>query len=113
MTDLHLGIITLYTELQGNTIPFINGTIVLQDDSDGKGPYIKAWNYSKPEPTLEQVISASTSDAALAYVANLEAQAANLVSNTANKLPPIPPIPNMTINTSNVAQPISTGTQTI
>jgi len=25
-------------------------TIMLQDDSDGKGAYIAAWNYSKPIP---------------------------------------------------------------
>jgi hypothetical protein len=28
----------------------INGTIVLQNDSDGKGDYIKSWNH----PTLTQ-----------------------------------------------------------
>ena len=26
------------------------GTIILQDDSDGKGAYIREWNYSKPIP---------------------------------------------------------------
>ena len=26
------------------------GVIVLQDDSDGKGPYIREWNYSEPLP---------------------------------------------------------------
>lgn len=29
---------------------FIDGTIVLQNDSDGKGDYIKVWNYEKPLP---------------------------------------------------------------
>lgn len=31
------------------------GCIMLQDDSDGKGPYINSWNYSKPQPTQEQL----------------------------------------------------------
>ena len=26
------------------------GTIILQDDSDGQGPYIAKWDYSKPIP---------------------------------------------------------------
>ena len=41
-------IIAVYPELTFND--FINGTIMLQDDSDGKGPYIREWNYSKPLP---------------------------------------------------------------
>jgi hypothetical protein len=28
----------------------INGTIALQDDSDGIGAYIKKWEYSQPIP---------------------------------------------------------------
>lgn len=32
------------------------GTITLQNDSDGKGDYIKAWNHpTLPEPTPEQL----------------------------------------------------------
>ena len=27
---------------------FIDGRVTLQDDSDGTGPYIRAWNYSDP-----------------------------------------------------------------
>lgn len=27
-----------------------DGCIALQDDADGKGPYIKKWDYSKPIP---------------------------------------------------------------
>jgi hypothetical protein len=30
---------------------FINGTITLQDDSDGEGAYIAKWDYSKPLPS--------------------------------------------------------------
>jgi XkdW protein len=110
MADLHLGLIILYPELQANIMPFTDGkTIVLQDDSDGKGPYIKTWNYTQPEPTLEEVITASTSNAALAYVANLTAQFANVSSN--NTI--LNPINQPVINIANTPQPISTGTQTI
>jgi hypothetical protein len=30
-------------------------TIRLQNDSDGKGDYIKEWNHSLPKPTEEQL----------------------------------------------------------
>jgi hypothetical protein len=42
-------IIAEYPELEGNSA-FPNGTIILQDDSDGVGAYIREWNYSKPIP---------------------------------------------------------------
>jgi hypothetical protein len=42
-------IIEAYPELEG-TDDFINGTITLQNDSDGTGDYIAEWNYSKPIP---------------------------------------------------------------
>jgi len=45
----------LYPELTDEDFSFFNGTITLQDDSDGKGTYIKFWNYIKPEPTQEQI----------------------------------------------------------
>jgi hypothetical protein len=41
-------IIAIYPELTPEN--FIDGTIMLQDDSDGKGAYIREWNYSKPIP---------------------------------------------------------------
>jgi hypothetical protein len=41
-------IIEAYPELTDKE--FIDGTIHLQDDSDGVGAYIKSWNYSKPIP---------------------------------------------------------------
>jgi hypothetical protein len=41
-------IIAVYPELTFND--FINGTIMLQDDSDGLGAYIREWNYEKPIP---------------------------------------------------------------
>ena len=34
----------------------INGTIMLQNDSDGRGDYIKEWNHPTiPKPTDEQL----------------------------------------------------------
>lgn len=36
-----------YPELEKE---FVNGTIVLQNDSDEKGDYIASWNYDKPIP---------------------------------------------------------------
>jgi len=45
---LHEKIIRLYPELA--TFDFASGVITLQNDSDGKGDYIKFWNH----PTLKQ-----------------------------------------------------------
>ena len=42
-------IISEYPELTNDDFG-INGTISLQDDTDGQGAYIKEWNYSKPIP---------------------------------------------------------------
>ena len=42
-------IIEAYPELAGS-YDFANGTIILQNDSDGLGDYIAAWNYPKPIP---------------------------------------------------------------
>ena len=47
--SLYEQIIAEYPELE-NTRNFSDGTIVLQDDSDGVGAYIREWNYSKPLP---------------------------------------------------------------
>jgi hypothetical protein len=38
-----------YAELLNSKL-FADGTITLQDDSDGVGAYIREWNYSKPIP---------------------------------------------------------------
>jgi len=43
-------VIAAYPELADNKDVFTDGTIILQDDSDGKGAYIREWNYSKPIP---------------------------------------------------------------
>ena len=44
--NLYEKILAIYPELA--TYDFINGDIRLQNDSDGKGDYIKSWNH----PTL-------------------------------------------------------------
>jgi hypothetical protein len=49
-------IITLYPELTINDFMGFTATIILQDDSDGKGPYIKEWNHpTLPKPTDEEL----------------------------------------------------------
>jgi hypothetical protein len=45
---------TLYPSLEDKD--FVNGNINLQNDSDGKGDYIKAWNHpTLPRPTDEEL----------------------------------------------------------
>lgn len=49
-------IIALYPELTIQDFNPISGTITLQNDSDGKGDYIKEWNHpTLPKPTDEQL----------------------------------------------------------
>jgi hypothetical protein len=48
--DLYTQIVTAYPELTTNDFGGINGSILLRDDSDGKGAYIARWDYSKPIP---------------------------------------------------------------
>ena len=47
--NLYEKIIDAYPELTDNDFGR-NGTISLQDDSDGVGAYIAKWEYSKPIP---------------------------------------------------------------
>lgn len=42
-------IIEAYPELEGSEA-FADGTIILQDDSDGEGAYVAKWDYEKPLP---------------------------------------------------------------
>lgn len=45
---------TLYPEI--NDVDFANGVIVLRDDSDGRGVYLKEWNHPTfQQPTEEQL----------------------------------------------------------
>ena len=47
---------TLYPELTAEDFDFIKGTILLQNDSDGKGDYIAKWEHpTLPRPTEEQL----------------------------------------------------------
>jgi len=47
-------ILAVYPELSGSLL--INQGITLQNDSDGKGDYIKEWNHpTLPRPTEEQL----------------------------------------------------------
>jgi hypothetical protein len=46
---LYETIIEEYPELEASD-NFRNGTIILQDDSDDQGAYVREWNYSKPLP---------------------------------------------------------------
>lgn len=47
--NLYDQIMAAYPEL--TALEFMNSTIVLQNDSDGAGDYIKEWNYSQPLPS--------------------------------------------------------------
>ena len=54
MMTLYEKIISIYPELAD--FDFVFGGITLQNDSDGKGDYIKAWNHpTLPRPTEEQL----------------------------------------------------------
>lgn len=53
--SLYEKIITLYPELTDDDFG-IRGSITLQNDSDGRGDYIAAWNHpTLPRPTEEQL----------------------------------------------------------
>ena len=47
---------TIYPELTDSDFSPFGGTITLQNDSDGKGDYIKSWSHpTLPQPTQEQL----------------------------------------------------------
>ena len=49
-------IIAIYPELADQQLMFIDGTIALQNDSNGSGDYIRAWNHpTLPEPTADRL----------------------------------------------------------
>jgi hypothetical protein len=48
-------IIAVYTTLTSTDFTGRTATIVLQNDSDGKGDYIKSWTNSNPQPTEAQL----------------------------------------------------------
>jgi hypothetical protein len=45
----------IYPSLVNSDFSILNGTIFLQNDSDGKGDYIKSWANINPQPTDEQL----------------------------------------------------------
>jgi hypothetical protein len=49
-------IIALYLELASDKFAFMDGTIILQNDGDERGDYIKDWNHkSFPMPSDEHL----------------------------------------------------------
>jgi len=53
---LYEKITTLYPDLTDADFAPTTGTIMLQNDSDGKGDYIKEWNHpTLAKPTQEQL----------------------------------------------------------
>jgi XkdW protein len=48
-------IIKIYPTLTSADFLPTTGTIVLQNDSDGRGDYIREWKNSNPQPTQEQL----------------------------------------------------------
>ena len=54
--DLYEKITTIYPSLKNFDFDPVRGTIALQNDSDGKGDYIKSWNHpTLAQPTQEQL----------------------------------------------------------
>jgi len=55
----------LYTKikkyLEANSQTWDNTKVSLQNDSDGKGDYIKSWSYDVAEPTAEQLATYESS----------------------------------------------------
>lgn len=71
--DFHFGLIMIYPELAENSSSaFRDGTVGLFDD--GEGTYIKNWNFDKPQPTVEEIEAATTSEKAKQYLADIEAK---------------------------------------
>ena len=57
--SLYEKIMSIYPELTGEDFMPGRGTIMLQNDSDGRGDYIREWNHATlAEPTEEQLASA-------------------------------------------------------
>ena len=54
--SLYDKVVSIYPELKNNPELFSNGTIVLQNDSDGKGDYIAKWDHKTlAKPTEQQL----------------------------------------------------------
>jgi len=57
MMNLYEKIMTIYPELTQQDFLTV---IQLQNDSDGKGDYIKEWSHTLPKPTDEQLTALET-----------------------------------------------------
>jgi hypothetical protein len=56
---LYEKILAIYPELTGEDFMPGRGTIMLQNDSDGRGDYIRQWDHATlAQPTEEQLASA-------------------------------------------------------
>jgi len=54
--SLYNKILEIYPDLTYQDFMLPMGTIILQDNSDGQGPYIAKWEHSTyPKPTNEQL----------------------------------------------------------
>jgi hypothetical protein len=53
--QLNEKILAIYPELATMPSNPDHPLYILQDDSDNQGPYIKEWNYTKPQPTQEEL----------------------------------------------------------
>ncbi len=56
MISLNQKILMIYPELLKIDCSPVNNSnppYLLQDDSDGRGTYIKEWNYEQPQPTQD------------------------------------------------------------
>lgn len=77
--DLADQIKCIYPEIIAND--FFNGAIVLMDE--GTGPFIKSWNYSKPQPTEKQLIDASKTSGPSLSVEDAKAVIQGVLDRTA------------------------------
>ena len=55
---LYEKIITLYPELTSEDFSPMGGTIALQNDSDGRGDYIREWNHPTLSPPTQEQLDA-------------------------------------------------------
>jgi len=52
--------IKMYCDANGVSEVDFRNDVMLQDDSDGKGAYIKEWNLDIAQPTADQIASYET-----------------------------------------------------
>ena len=65
--------IKMYCDANGVSEVDFMKDVMLQDDSDGKGAYIKEWNYDIAKPTAEQIASYETAANAAETNAGIDA----------------------------------------